>query len=36
VGKELLGVWDEENGDPKAECGSREEGERTGNEHNSF
>jgi hypothetical protein len=36
VGKELLGVWNEENGDPKAKGGGRKEGESAGNEHDSF
>jgi hypothetical protein len=36
VGKELLGVWNKENGDPKAKGGSRKEGKSAGNEHDSF
>jgi hypothetical protein len=36
VGKELLGVWNKENGDPKAKGGSRKEGKSAGNEHDSL
>jgi len=36
MGKESLGIWNEENGDPKAKGGSRKEGKSAGNEHDSF